>query len=564
MAVVTPDEIARRLEQRLSRETGLVWHVGRVGLGTGPALELGNVTIDNPNGGVDPLASVGTVRVDAPWSVISGGAGVLHAQLDKVSASFPLSGFPPPRASGPDGARVGDITMTPHGLTYALPQGSDRLDAKADSVGLALVLSAGVVSSRTVRLVADGDGSLLTADIKQPDVTVAPFKADVAFTREPTGGAPGRRISATAGLTVDGSRVQLADVAGSMNGAPFDGSATIDVGAVSTATWTVRFASMALVDDMDGPNQKPSRTQMPTVRASDLRTLDLDWLDKVNLTGTIQLGEAFVGAAHATGVVAKVGSRNGTLDVAVGAERFYEGGARVRYVLTRDADKTPAHRVSLSIVNARAGALLNDLLAVHGIEGSMTVRLDAQAKGMVPDDILRSANGRGNLTIVNGMLRGLDLANTMGLNTGGLGGSAANLLSTSFSRMGASFVIMDGHASTDDLTLDAPSVATKGNGTVDLVGHALQFQLHPELVGGGSGGQGRGRLDIPVTISGPWQNPSVSADFGRALADPGAAIQTLQDVGGTIMKNRGDGTGGGGSGGLGGLLDSFLGGARGR
>ena len=86
-------------------------------------------------------------------------------------------------------------------------------------------------------------------------------------------------------------------------------------------------------------------------------------------------------------------------------------------------------------------------------------------------------------------------------------------------------------------------------------------------------------FDVPVRVSGPWTNPSIQADLSGIAENPGAAIQSLQDLGTNLLdRDKGgnalDGLGnalgdllGGGSGsegeggrngGIGGLLDSFL------
>ena len=66
---------------------------------------------------------------------------------------------------------------------------------------------------------------------------------------------------------------------------------------------------------------------------------------------------------------------------------------------------------------------------------------------------------------------------------------------------------------------------------------------------------------MPITISGPWDRPAVSADPSSLLDNPGAAIQSLKDLGAGVLGGDGGGNGGGNGdnlGGLGGLLDSFM------
>lgn len=96
---------------------------------------------------------------------------------------------------------------------------------------------------------------------------------------------------------------------------------------------------------------------------------------------------------------------------------------------------------------------------------------------------------------------------------------------------------------TPDLLLVAPRFRVTGNGQTDLVREVLDFRLLIELAGSeGKFDEGSlGLNSVPVRISGPVRQPTISPDMEAVLRDLGlrggqAVQEVIKDVGSGLNK----------------------------
>ncbi|MGH8750408.1 MAG: AsmA-like C-terminal region-containing protein, partial [Burkholderiales bacterium] len=95
---------------------------------------------------------------------------------------------------------------------------------------------------------------------------------------------------------------------------------------------------------------------------------------------------------------------------------------------------------------------------------------------------------------------------------------------TDFSELKASFVIKNGVAHNDDLSMKSPLLRLSGNGDINVGEDSLNYLAKASIVASakGQGGTDLSSLKgvtIPVRVSGPFKSPSYNLDFGGAVTE---------------------------------------------
>ena len=88
----------------------------------------------------------------------------------------------------------------------------------------------------------------------------------------------------------------------------------------------------------------------------------------------------------------------------------------------------------------------------------------------------------------------------------------------------ASFLIKNGVAHNDDLSLKSPLLRLTGAGDINIGEDSLNYLAKASVVESGKGQGGaelasRKGVTIPVRISGPFKSPQYSLDFGGAVTE---------------------------------------------
>lgn len=572
--------VVSEVESRLARETGRTWKVaGGLGAGLDPApyLALRDLSTDRRPGAYE--ASVGELRVQGIAGLLFGNAaGTLQLHAETVRVRVPTgAGL---RLSGGTGG-LGPVRS----LRAKLEGASAALDDKAGVATLSLAsadatLEIGPETGRsTVNAALDGPDYAASLDLD-----LAASGGPLRLSLTPKSGA-GHRLEASATLASRPSGFRLDGLSGRFDGEPFSGSVSLEDGpARPRLGLDLRLKALSLTDADAAPASRPNAAEAGLVVPvrTDL-VPDPRWFTGFDAQASIALGRLGLGPARVEGVSVKATVKDAALDMAVTAESVYEGGARARYVLASEGDGA-LHQASLSLSGIKAAPLLGDLVSVRAIDGTGTARIDVQARGLTRDALARSAKGAADIRLRDGRIDGLDLASLAGLIGTDASGRRASGLITAFSELGATFRIDEGRAATDDLALKTSLIEAKGVGDIDLVGRGIDMTLTPTLMAQGRpGSAGRKGLTVPVRIRGPWTGASVSVDVSGVAGDPQGALGALQELGGSLLGGQGfggqgigggrpgGGNGGGRDGGnggddigggLGGLLDSLIGGGR--
>jgi AsmA protein len=352
--------------------------------------------------------------------------------------------------------------------------------------------------------------------------------------------------------------LRLDGLAGTIDGEPFSGTLGLDYAAKPRLTADLRFDALTLTG-AEGARPAAPNGGLTVAVDADLIP-DPSWFEPFDAKASLAFKRLTLGGLRLEGAAVAAIVKEGGLDLTLASEAAYAGTARARYVLARAGDGG-RHQLSLSLNRARALPLLADLAGVRGLDGTASARIDVQATGRSLDGLLRSAKGLADLSVADGRLDGLDLAGLIGLVPGRAAprdeAGGDGFLRTRLGFLGGSFGVADGRAVTNDLALRTNVLEAKGAGSLDLVERTLDFRLTPTLIAPGAG-RGRRGLDVPIRVTGPWADPSATADLSGIARDPGSAIDALQGLGESLFGGDGADPGGDLGAGLGGLLDAIL------
>lgn len=190
------------------------------------------------------------------------------------------------------------------------------------------------------------------------------------------------------------------------------------------------------------------------------------------------------------------------------------------------------------------------------ITGRLSGRLTLAGRGMAASTVMNAARGTARLDIVDGVVRNLGLIRTIVVATSGRSDATRADSGTKdepFSRLGATWRIAGGTATTDDLRFQSKDLLLNAGGTIRLDGSAInlagEVQLSDEL----SKQAGRdlvrytqenGRVTLPATITGSANAPQVRIDVAsaakRALVNRAGeeAQKALKGLGGLFKKKK--------------------------
>ncbi len=215
--------------------------------------------------------------------------------------------------------------------------------------------------------------------------------------------------------------------------------------------------------------------------------------------------------------------------------RFNLAGGLVEEQASLDAGVYPAAWTeSLHVSRVQVEPVLKALAGIDMLTGRLEMETSLKGRG-IGADAVRHLNGRGRLTLRDGMIRGFDLAATLRHLANPLRESGRR--ATDFAQLSGSFTITNGRVRNEDLFLASPLLRATGQGTVDLVAKTLDYHIKPRLVGT-LVGQGdtatvRKGLAVPLRVHGPLASPKVTPeiDVRSLIENAPAAVDRLIDGG---------------------------------
>ncbi len=265
------------------------------------------------------------------------------------------------------------------------------------------------------------------------------------------------------------------------------------------------------------PNAPPAKTTEQPIDFSPLKPLDVD--------GKLRLGSLQVRNMKFSNFRADVRARNGRLNVDPLSADLYQGTTRGDLSVDANANRVA---VKQNLTGVAIGPLLRDAANKDMLEGKGNVFLDVSTTGNLVSSMKRALNGTARMALRDGAVKGIDLAATVRQVKAKFGrqdaeGAGSKTEKTDFTEMNASFLIKNGVAHNDDLSLKSPLLRATGAGDIHIGEDSLDYVVNVAFVGTMAGQGGKELSDlkgfaIPVRLSGPYAALKYKVEFSQMFS----------------------------------------------
>lgn len=225
----------------------------------------------------------------------------------------------------------------------------------------------------------------------------------------------------------------------------------------------------------------------------------------------------------------------GILKTDISETALFEGTGKGSIVI--NANNTPSVTKRFSFQNINVGAMLEKLATVNNLHGVGDLQMNITMKGPSEQAMISSMNGDGKLTIKDGAIRGINIAQ-MARNITSAFTANDETQSTDFSEIAGTFTIVQGVISNQDLKMIAPLLRVSGSGIVNLPAWLINYRIEPKLVksieGQGAGEKEAAGLMVPIIIEGSLDRPQFRPDteglIKEAITNPEKAKEQVEAV----------------------------------
>jgi AsmA protein len=203
---------------------------------------------------------------------------------------------------------------------------------------------------------------------------------------------------------------------------------------------------------------------------------------------------------------------NGAADARLTQISLY-GGSGTGRLIADGSGAVPRLAIELNTENVQAEPLLRDAIGFDKITGRGTLRASLVGRGPSQAALMRSLGGTASFSFNDGQWKGVNLAQMARSLQSVMSGQSVNSGggATDFAELGASFVVSDGVAATENLRLLNPFVRLEGTGLVNIGAQTIDMRITPRAVRSmeGQGGDASiAGLGIPFRVTGPWSRVS--------------------------------------------------------
>ncbi len=295
-----------------------------------------------------------------------------------------------------------------------------------------------------------------------------------------------------------------------------------------------KFAPLALVIDLaiDRLNlDKYLPPPVPDAKPAAEGKLDFSALKALNASGNVRIGALQISKMKIANLNAKINAAGGRLDVAPLTLNLYEGSANGSLSLNANGN---AVSVKQNLAGININPLMKDLADKDLIEGKGSVALDVTTRGDTVTAMKKALGGAASLSLKDGALKGINLAQSFRDLKGKLGAKQDSTQQakagdkTDFSELTASLKIANGVAHNEDLAMKSPFLRMAGAGDIDIGNGQMNYLAKASVVST-TAGQGGKDLDhlkgltVPVRITGPFDKLSYKIELGNLVADAAKA-----------------------------------------
>jgi AsmA protein len=323
-------------------------------------------------------------------------------------------------------------------------------------------------------------------------------------------------------LTVDANGIALNDVELSIDGNEAEGALTVQIGAerpkISGTLAADTLDLTAYTKDIKLSGGTPQHWRGDPINVKGLVVSDLDL--------RISAGETIIDKVRLGRAAATISSQNGLFEFALGEAAAY-GGTLKGIVRLKAVGKNTQFSGSGSFDSVEMGKSLSDLFGFHKLEGAGSGAIEISGTGSSVAELSGSLGGHADITIANGALVGIDLADLMqkiekrplsARFEAGYGGR------TAFTSAQASFKIAKGMAKTTDSRLDNGLLSVTLAGQTNIALRSLDMAGMANW----SDSDGAVPFRLPFRVHGGWEVPVFEPDAEALIRRSDAAAPLLR------------------------------------
>jgi|CXWL01.1.fsa_nt_gi AsmA protein len=253
--------------------------------------------------------------------------------------------------------------------------------------------------------------------------------------------------------------------------------------------------------------------------------IDLSGLRKLNIDGSLRVGELKVMNVKSSELRVDVQAKNGMVNVNPLSANLYQGHASGS--LSINAQAMPIITINQNLSGVDIASLAKDAANFDTLEGKGNVGINLVLQGDTVGAMKKSANGSMSLNLADGAIRGINIAKKIRDAKNLLGAKAQSQAAdkqeqTDFSELKANFKVTNGIAHNDDLSMKSPLLRLSGNGDINIVNDSINYLAKATLAKTleGQGGQDSVRgVTVPVRVSGPFVDLKYNLDFAAMVSD---------------------------------------------
>ncbi len=282
-----------------------------------------------------------------------------------------------------------------------------------------------------------------------------------------------------------------------------------------------RYLPPRSVEKPDADNKGKPASKKTVSGKPDATKTDYSLLRGLVLNGSMQAEEVKINKTTARDIHIKVTGKKGIFQLNPLTMKLYDGKISGNVTMNVKKD-TPKSNVNFKLNHIECEPLVRDVLEKDMIKGSVNAKVALSMLGDDTEKIMKTLNGKGEFSVKNGAVMGIDLV-AMVRNTDGaygFAGKGSQRPQTGFSELYVPFTITDGLLKTADTRMVSTLIRVAVSGKSYLPAETLKFKIEPVVVTTSKTDKKkmkRSEVKVPVLVSGTFSSPKFRPDL-RAVA----------------------------------------------
>lgn len=323
-------------------------------------------------------------------------------------------------------------------------------------------------------------------------------------------------VAASFQLQATSNSVKLTNIQGHLNDSQINGSFAINDFTNKTMIFN------AAIDQLDlghfSDNKKPLQTAASeffvnnAIAANNETILPVDTLRNLNAQGHLKIDRLKTAKFSFSNFAMQLNASNGLVNISnITAKLFqgiYDGNISIDTRAT-----TPHITTNNTFKQIQIEPLLNSLADSNKaikLAGTGNFNANLTMQGNTKSAFIRTLNGKGNLQISQGVIKGIDIPYWVAAGKAlahKQQTSQPNTKQTSFDSLTANFTAINGTISNNDLLLHAQGMRITGNGNLNLSSEQINYMITGQPLNPGTNKpQG---FAVPLKITGTFSNVNV-------------------------------------------------------